>query len=120
TFEDFFGWRPQGCWASEGSLSDATLALLHDAQFSWTATGDSVLQNSLRHADNLAVQKNVDETGVCLHRTYTFAEVPIRCFFRDDRLSDLIGFEYANWHADDAVGDLLNHMEHIARACENS
>src|SRR5690606_19322930 len=75
TFEEFFGWRPQGCWASEGSLSDATLELLHQAEFSWTATGDSVLQNSLRHADNHAAQKQLTEADHCLHRTYQFADV---------------------------------------------
>ena len=25
------------------------------------------------------------------------------CFFRDDALSDLIGFTYATWHGDDAA-----------------
>jgi alpha-amylase/alpha-mannosidase (GH57 family) len=119
TFEEFFGWRPKGCWASEGSLSDATLALLNEAGFSWTATGDSVLHNSLRHEDNLAVQTQLEESNTCLHRVYQFAELPIRCIFRDDRLSDLIGFEYATWHADHAVADLLKHMETIADACDN-
>src|SRR5690606_10344031 len=119
TFEEFFGWRPKGCWASEGSLDDATLALLDEAGFTWTATGDSVLQNSLQHQDNQTVRNELQEEEACLHRTYQFAGIPIRCFFRDDRLSDLIGFEYATWHADDAVGDLLNHMETIADACAN-
>lgn len=36
-------------------------------------------------------------------------------FFRDDGLSDLIGFTYADWHAEDAVGDLVYHMEDIIR-----
>lgn len=119
TFEDFFGWRPRGCWASEGALSDATLALLREANFSWTATGDSVLHNSLNHADNAAASKLLKASGASLHRVYEFAQVPINCFFRDDGLSDLIGFKYATWHADDAVGDLLNHMDDIAKACEN-
>ncbi len=30
-------------------------------------------------------------------------------------MSDLIGFTYADWHARDAVGDLVHHMENIAR-----
>jgi alpha-amylase/alpha-mannosidase (GH57 family) len=35
-------------------------------------------------------------------------------FFRDDGLSDLIGFKYSKWHADDAVGDMIQHLENIA------
>src|SRR5690606_5791838 len=51
-----------------------------------------------------------------VHRAYRFDGAAPRCFFRDDGLSDLIGFKYATWHADDAVNDLLNHMETIAKA----
>jgi alpha-amylase/alpha-mannosidase (GH57 family) len=32
------------------------------------------------------------------------------CFFRDDTLSDLIGFTYATWHANDAVHNLVNEL----------
>src|SRR4030067_2694610 len=39
------------------------------------------------------------------------------CFFRDDSLSDLVGFTYASWHADDAVANLVGHLETIAAAC---
>jgi alpha-amylase/alpha-mannosidase (GH57 family) len=37
----------------------------------------------------------------------------IRAFFRDDGLSDSIGFRYADWHADDAVADFVHHLENI-------
>src|SRR5690606_3234625 len=81
TFERFFGQRPRGCWASEGGLSDATLALLREAHFSWTATGDSVLHNSLNHEDNAQAALELKAPGACLHRAYEFAGVPIKCFF---------------------------------------
>jgi alpha-amylase/alpha-mannosidase (GH57 family) len=118
TFKHFFGRRPDGCWASEGALSDATLALLNESDFTWTATGDSVLHNSLKHSANADSSESLKTTGTCLHRAFHFSKTPINCFFRDDGLSDLIGFKYATWHADDAVGDLLNHMEAIASTCE--
>ncbi|MES9847256.1 MAG: glycoside hydrolase, partial [Candidatus Thiodiazotropha sp.] len=41
-------------------------------------------------------------------------------FFRDDGLSDLIGFTYGEWHSDDAVGDLINHLVNIADACQDN
>lgn len=120
TFEHYFGCRPQGCWASEGALSDATLALLHESGFSWAATGDSVLHNSLRHELNQSVAQHLQDSGTSLHSAYHFADVPLNTFFRDDGLSDLIGFKYSTWHSDDAVGDLLNHMVKIAEAAQDN
>ncbi len=111
-FQNYFGAKPPGCWASEGALSDASLDLLEEFGFAWTATGDSVLHNSLKDSRNPKVD------GDNIHRTYRFSERKLKCFFRDDGLSDLIGFQYANWHAEDAVGDLLNHMVTIAEAAD--
>lgn len=115
TFERYFGVRPRGCWASEGSLSDATLQLLKDAKFDWAATGDSVLHNSLRNSQNQSVAQQLQDTQTSLHKAYEFAGIKINTFFRDDGLSDLIGFKYATWHSDDAVGDLLHHMTTVAQ-----
>ncbi len=120
TFENYFGKRPRGCWASEGSLSDDTLKLLHESKFDWAATGDSVLHNSLRAQENQVVAADLRETQQSLHRAYEFANVKINTFFRDDGLSDLIGFKYATWHSDDAVGDLINHMVNIANAANDT
>lgn len=119
-FEHYFGKRPRGCWASEGALSDDTLKLLEEEKFDWAATGDSVLHNSLRAPENLAVANDINATHQSLHRAYHFHNTNINTFFRDDGLSDLIGFKYATWHSDDAVGDLLNHMVNIARHSKDS
>lgn len=118
TFEQHFGHRPRGCWPSEGSVSDGTLKLLEEAGFDWAATGDSVLHNSLRHADNKVVSDDITARKVSLHRAYNFADSNVNLFFRDDGLSDLIGFKYAPWHSDDAVGDFIHHLENIASACD--
>lgn len=120
TFEQYFGKRPRGCWASEGSLSDETLKLLKEAKFDWAATGDSVLHNSLRASENQKVAQNLKDTNQSLHCAYEFAQVKLNTFFRDDGLSDLIGFKYATWHSDDAVGDLINHMVNIANASNDT
>ncbi len=116
TFENYFGKRPRGCWASEGALCNETLKLLNETKFDWAATGDSVLHNTLRAPENAAVAHKLQTTNGSLHRAFEFANTSINTFFRDDGLSDLIGFKYATWHSDDAVGDLLNHMTNIANA----
>ena len=106
TFERVFGQRPVGLWPSEGGVSQETLALFADHGFSWVASGGTVLHNS-----HDATSKS------CSHRVYRFGEVAFDCFFRDDGLSDLIGFSYSDWHAKDAVANFIGHMENIAKAC---
>ena len=113
-FERVLGVSPVGCWPSEGSLSEATLPLLAEAGFTWAATGSQVLHNSLR-ASGIA-----ERYRACPHRFYAMNASPLpKLVFRDDGLSDLIGFKYSTWHADDAVGDLINHLVHIADNCHD-
>lgn len=110
-FEQHFGFRPTGCWPSEGSISEATIRTLSDKGFAWLASGDTVLHNSLQASD-----APIDTQ--CLHTGYRYNDTSTCCFFRDDGLSDLIGFDYATWHADDAVANLIHHLENIAGACQ--
>jgi len=106
TFKRFFGFKPKGCWPSEGSISEHTLRILSDFGFDWTASGGSVLHNSLSLPEN--------DKPLTIHHPFKLDKAEVACFFRDDGLSDLIGFEYSKWHADDAVGDLIHHLENIA------
>jgi alpha-amylase/alpha-mannosidase (GH57 family) len=105
TFRHFFGFEPNGCWPSEGSVSEKTLKILSEFGFKWTASGGNVLHNSL-NASGMLAQTN-------RHHPFKLKSSDIACFFRDDGLSDLIGFEYSKWHADDAVADFIQHMENI-------
>ncbi|MDA1107893.1 MAG: glycoside hydrolase family 57 protein [Proteobacteria bacterium] len=108
-FRRHFGFTPQGCWPSEGGVSDAALRLLDEYGFRWAASGETVLYNSLaRH--NKAEPTNKE----WLYQPYTVDESNVATFFRDDGLSDLIGFTYAKWHADDAVSNLISHLDSIA------
>ncbi len=106
TFKRLFGFKPKGCWPSEGSICDLTLKILGDFGFDWTASGGSVLANSLN------LPENAKQSGI--YHPFKLKGTDIACFFRDDGLSDLIGFEYSTWHGDDAVADLVRHLENIA------
>ncbi|MGD8999921.1 MAG: glycoside hydrolase family 57 protein [Granulosicoccaceae bacterium] len=110
-FEQFFGHRPAGCWPSEGGLSTATVKLFDEFGMRWAASGESVLRNSLFQAGRV---KEIDSQQA-LYRPYRIACSQAACFFRDDGLSDLIGFTYSDWHGDDAAGNLVKQLEHIAR-----
>jgi alpha-amylase/alpha-mannosidase (GH57 family) len=108
-FKKFFGSAPQGCWPSEGSISAETINLFSDEGIKWLASGETVLRNSLA--------KSSLSADNCIHKPYSFRDTNPACFFRDDGLSDLIGFKYSNWHADDAVANLTTHLESIREAC---
>ena len=106
TFKRFFGFEPKGCWPSEGSVSEETIKILDKFGFGWVASGGAVLGNSLNRAENTRPEST--------YHPFQLKNNNIRCFFRDDGLSDLIGFQYSKWHADDAVSDLIHHLENIA------
>lgn len=109
-FEGFFGFRPSGCWPSEGGLSDASLQLLAEEGFQWAASGDGVLQNSLKkHKTNTTEH----------HQAVRVGDINISCFFRDDNLSDDIGFNFSSWGAQDAVNHLLFHIGNIRNASKS-
>lgn len=103
-FTEAFGFTPQGCWPSEGSVSQPTLKILSEFGFNWTASGGNVLRNSLNASG---------QDKQTIHHPFQLEDCAIKCFFRDDGLSDLIGFEYSKWHADHAVSDLIHHLENI-------
>jgi alpha-amylase/alpha-mannosidase (GH57 family) len=101
-FTSAFGVRPVGCWPSEGAISEDTLKLLDRFGFQWAASSTSVLRNSLGPQAPLDVP-------------YQMRSQRLTCFFRDDALSDRIGFTYATWHGDDAA---RNFVEELARLAE--
>ncbi len=109
-FEEFFGIKPSGCWPAEGGISEATVDEFTDAGFSWFASGDAVLKNSLR-----ASGKSLEG---CIHSAYRLRSNEISGFFRDDGISDMIGFKFQDWHADDAVANIIDTLLHIKTACK--
>ena len=111
TFERHFGLRPLGCWPSEGSISTATLRLLQQHGLRWAASGETVLRNSIERS---RAEPGFEAPVNDLHRVYRNAGSTVDCFFRADELSDRIGFVYADWHADDAVANLVHELERIA------
>ncbi|WP_197722166.1 glycoside hydrolase family 57 protein [Sulfuriflexus mobilis] len=108
-FKDTFGFMPSGCWPSEGSISAETIELIGEMGLKWLASGETVLRKSLKKS-----AASVDE---CIHEVCQYRDTEVACFFRDDGLSDMIGFKYSDWHADDAVANLVHHLENIAKSC---
>ncbi len=109
-FKQAFGTQPVGCWPSEGAISRGTLEMLERAGFKWLASSANVLGASLRvggAADN-------DDLSA-YNRAYSLPGSKLRCFFRDDTLSDRIGFNYSTWHGDDAAQNFAQELSQLAR-----
>ena len=111
-FKKFFGFEPKGCWPSEGGISKETIQLCSELNINWIASGESVLRNSLK--------KSSIKAADCIYSAYQLQSTTNSCFFRDDGLSDLIGFKYSTWHADDAVANLVVNLESIAEKCADN
>ncbi|RTZ75706.1 MAG: glycoside hydrolase [Gammaproteobacteria bacterium] len=109
-FRHYFGFKPRGVWLSEGGVSDDALALLDELGIAWTASGEAVWHHS-------CLTSSCDPEEMACRRAlfvpYRLNALKPRIHFRDDGLSDLIGFEYSKWHADDAVADFVGHLERI-------
>jgi len=105
-----FGAPAAGMWPAEGAVSLPFCNLLTEQGVQWAASGEAVLLNSLRKS-GLATGPRAH----ALYRPYRIgtSNAPLTCFFRDDRLSDLIGFEYKDWHGHDAAADFVRHLEAI-------
>ncbi|HWZ64831.1 MAG TPA: glycoside hydrolase family 57 protein [Steroidobacteraceae bacterium] len=110
-FTRAFGERPLGCWPAEGAVSGATLELLAANGFRWAASSAAVLRNSLSLADPQAA-----DDPRSYNRPYRPQGAGLDCYFRDDNLSDLIGFTYATWHGDDAAHNLVSELAQLARS----
>jgi alpha-amylase/alpha-mannosidase (GH57 family) len=105
-----FGRSPVGMWPAEGGLSTAFAHLAAEADCRWMASGENLLKHSLRATPELAGSD-------AAYRPWQLAGAPgLNLFFRDDRLSDLIGFEYAKWHGRDAAAHFIAQLEAIAAA----
>ena len=103
-----FGAPPTGMWPAEGAISEAFARHLAESGVRWIASGEGVLRNSL-HASAITEER-------AAYHPWKLKDAPgLTMFFRDERLSDLLGFDYAKWHGRDAAAHLVGELEAIQR-----
>ncbi|MBF0281189.1 MAG: glycoside hydrolase family 57 [Zetaproteobacteria bacterium] len=116
THERTFGVPVTGCWPAEGAVSQETVALLAETGFKWCATGEAVLHHSLHYNP-----REHHDQGLYHPWEVGSGDHTLPCFFRDDRLSDLIGFEYSRWQTTDAVNHFMHELSgirHRTQGCQ--
>ena len=109
SFEHYFGARPAGCWPAEGAVSEATVRLLDAQGFKWAASGAGVLRSAL------SASESDPNDADAYNRPYQLPGTGLNCFFREEGLSDRIGFTYATWHGDDAANNLVHDLVAMAQ-----
>ena len=103
-----FGLHPAGFWPAEGAISDASVRLLARAGVQWAASGEGVLRHSLA-----AAGVDLTHKAAWCYTPYRLPGSDTALFFRDDHLSDLIGFEYKSWHGSDAARHFLHALDEV-------
>lgn len=106
-FASQFEFQPQGVWPSEGSVSDDACALLAKAGYNYFATSQDILFRST-WAD-----KNHTPLHPDLYRLHQLETKHgnLDCIFRDQHLSDLIGFHFSNQDAKSAAQQFIGSVK---------
>jgi alpha-amylase/alpha-mannosidase (GH57 family) len=103
-----FGLLPQGLWPPEGAVSDAALAVIARAGFSWALSDQHVLAHSLSDPP----PQSLSPEKLC--RAYRVGDTNLTLLFRDQGLSDAIGFTYKAKPPQEAAEDLLARLVALA------
>jgi alpha-amylase/alpha-mannosidase (GH57 family) len=102
--KELLGKAPTGLWPSEGSVASELIPLIADAGFSWAATDEAILYESLdvvgRHSLFQPYRVEIDGQAVNM-------------VFRHHELSDLVGFVYKRNDPRVAVSDFVARLHEI-------
>jgi len=110
-YKQHFEAKPKGVWLSEGAVSSAAVGLLDEYDIKWTASGEGVWRHSCEAS---CVGQHDLHSKKALYQPLQHASQKCAMFFRDDGLSDMVGFQYKDWNPTDAANDFAHHMDNIA------
>ena len=110
-YQHYFARKPHGVWLSEGAVSSTAVGLLDQFGIKWTASGEGVWRHSCEASK---INEHDLHSKKALYGPLQHASQKCAMFFRDDGLSDLLGFQYKDWHPNDAAKDFAQHMQNIA------
>ncbi|MDP2939047.1 MAG: glycoside hydrolase family 57 protein [Candidatus Omnitrophota bacterium] len=107
-FKKYFEKPPQGMWPSEEAVSRHIIPFLVDSGINWIVSDETLLFKSLRKKRNSNL----------LYKPYkiNYKDKSLNIIFRDANLSNLIGFVYHRLPTNNAVDDLLGHLNLIAKS----
>jgi len=115
-YEKHYGRKPVGLWPAEGAVAQPIVKLVADAGYKWMASGEQVLAKSLGIDSFTRDGRDIVNRADDLYRPYyvkTKDGRKVGIVFRDNRLSDLIGFEYSGTPGEQAAEDFIKRLNSI-------
>ena len=115
--EQVFGVRPRGMWPSEGSVSNEALKIAHELGLKWMATDEGVLCRSLGTIFERNGSGKLDASSASqLYQVFRWeqGQAGMNIVFRDQSLSDLIGFVYSGVPPKEAAEDFILRVKQAA------
>jgi alpha-amylase/alpha-mannosidase (GH57 family) len=109
-YQSLFGVAPRGLWPSEQSVSPDVMKLFNEYGVQWAVSSEGNLARSLDifwDKDEYGHVRNVHEL-VSAHQNHG-----VNLLFRHLTLSDLIGFNYSTFPAEEAAMDCVNRLKRI-------
>ncbi len=116
SYKDHFGRAPLGMWPAEGAVAQDMVSMVSAAGIKWMASDEGVLAASLglnsfpRNVKNVVAQPDV------LYRPYYVQGLqgnPVAIMFRDQVISDLVGYTYSEFTGSAAAKDFVNRIHAI-------
>ena len=112
---DVFGRPPAGLWPSEGAVSQPVVEMVAARKdLRWLATDEAILGRSLGIGFPRDGAGHLLDPGRLCQPYRAGGDPGVALIFRDNALSDRIGFIYSQWRPEDAAADLIGRLEVIA------
>jgi alpha-amylase/alpha-mannosidase (GH57 family) len=116
--EKTFGHSPNGLWPSEGAVSQAAVNLIgENPSLKWIATDEHILERALGLGFSRDTYGHLHDPRP-LFQPYLPKSGGPAIFFRDQILSDRVGFVYQHWGSYDAANDLVERLLHADRVLQ--
>lgn len=123
TAERLLGQVPRGMWPGEGAVAQEVLNLFSKNGVQWLGTGEDVLAQTVGIGSFERDSNDAVIDAVTLYRPYS-AQVnqrdPVAMFFRDTRLSDMVGFEYSGMDGEAAAADFMGRLRDVYDSVDTS
>lgn len=106
-FSGVFAVEPKGMWPPEGAVSPQITEMISSHGFKWIATDEAILARSL------------GKNGLSYDEKFSvYRHGGLNIFFRDQYLSDQIGFVYSKWKPEEAVHSFIERLRFYARVVD--
>jgi alpha-amylase/alpha-mannosidase (GH57 family) len=115
-YKSHYGRDPRGLWPGEGAVAQEIVKLVADAGYQWMASGEIVLAKSLGLDSFARDSADTVKEADALYRPYMVEDksgAKVMMIFRDQVISDKIGFTYSGMSGEAAAGDVMKRLDNI-------